>query len=31
MDLIYYDRSCDPANTLNCVTLFSSFNARGHR
>jgi hypothetical protein len=25
VDLIYYDRSCDPANTLNCVTLSSSF------
>ena len=26
VDLVYYDRSCDPANTLNCVTLSSSFN-----
>jgi hypothetical protein len=25
VDLVYYDRSCDPANTLNCVTLSSSF------
>jgi len=24
VDLAYYDRSCDPANTLNCVTLSSS-------
>jgi len=27
VDLVYYDRSCDPANTLNCVTLSSSFDA----
>ena len=27
VDLAYYDRSCDPANTLNCVTLSSSFDA----
>ena len=26
VDLICYDRSCDRANTLNCVTLSSSFN-----
>jgi hypothetical protein len=26
VDLAYYDRSCDPANTLNCVTLSSSPN-----
>jgi len=25
VDLVYYDRSCDPADTLNCVTLSSSF------
>src|SRR5262249_23252482 len=24
VDLVYYDRSCDPADTLNCVTLSSS-------
>src|SRR5262249_14887812 len=29
VDLVYYDRSCDPANTLNCVTLSSSFNGGG--
>jgi hypothetical protein len=27
VDLVYYDRSCDPADTLNCVTLSSSFNS----
>lgn len=26
VDLVYYDRSCDPADTLNCVTLSSSWN-----
>lgn len=25
VDLVYYDRSCDPAGTKNCVTLSSSF------
>jgi hypothetical protein len=25
VDLVYYDRSCDPADTRNCVTLSSSF------
>jgi hypothetical protein len=25
VDLAYYDRSCDPADTKNCVTLSSSF------
>jgi hypothetical protein len=24
VDLVYYDRSCDPGDTLNCVTLSSS-------
>jgi hypothetical protein len=24
VDLVYYDRSCDPADTLNCLTLSSS-------
>jgi hypothetical protein len=24
VDLVYYDRSCDPADTLNCVSLSSS-------
>jgi hypothetical protein len=24
VDLVFYDRSCDPADTLNCVTLSSS-------
>ena len=27
VDLVYYDRSCDPADTRNCVTLSSSFSA----
>ncbi|HEX9356332.1 MAG TPA: sialidase family protein [Streptosporangiaceae bacterium] len=27
VDLVYYDRSCDPANTRNCVTLSSSFDS----
>jgi hypothetical protein len=26
VDLVYYDRSCDPTNTKNCITLSSSFN-----
>jgi hypothetical protein len=25
VDLVYYDRSCDPADTRNCLTLSSSF------
>jgi hypothetical protein len=25
VDLAYYDRSCDPADTLNCLTLSSTF------
>ncbi len=27
VDLVYYDRSCDPNDTLNCVTLSSSSDA----
>jgi hypothetical protein len=27
VDLVYYDRSCDPADTPNCLTLSSSFSA----
>jgi hypothetical protein len=27
VDLVYYDRSCDPADTLNCVTLSSTSDA----
>jgi hypothetical protein len=29
VDLVFYDRTCDPNDTLNCVTLSSSFDAGG--